>query len=288
MTGVTIDYAGQRPLMFAIAYRMTGSVAEAEDIVQDAYLRMLRSAEPAVNPDAFATTVTTRLAIDYLRSARVRRELYVGEWLPEPRLGAALDDPAEMVDRHETVSVAFLTVLERLSPSERAAFVLREAFGYAYEQIASVIGKTPENCRQLVTRARARIGEDQPRFEASAEARDALAERFLAACRDGDLAGLERLLAEDVKFHGDGGGKAPAVARPVSGRVKVARFLLGLMRRADKDGASVLPAVVNGGPGLTVSGPDGALFSVLALHITDGMVAGLYNVLNPDKLQHLR
>jgi RNA polymerase sigma-70 factor (ECF subfamily) len=273
--------------MFAIAYRMTGSVAEAEDIVQDAYLRMLRSAEPAVNPDALATTVTTRLAIDHLRSARLRREQYVGQWLPEPLLGE-VNDPADVVEHDATVSIAFLTVLERLSPPERAAFVLREAFGYPYERIASIIGKTPDNCRQLVTRARARIGADQPRFEANLAQRDALVAQFFAACREGDLAGLERLLAEDVAFRGDGGGKAPAVGRPVTGRVQVARFLVGLLRRGAREGVTVEPAIVNGGPGIIARDPDGVLFSVLSMDIAGGVVTGLYNMLNPDKLTHLR
>jgi RNA polymerase sigma-70 factor (TIGR02957 family) len=288
VTDHTFDYASQRPLMFAVAYRMTGSVVEAEDIAQDAYLRIMRSEAVAVNADAYVTTVTTRLAIDHLRSARVRREQYVGHWLPEPRLGHSLADPAEVVDQHETVSIAFLAVLERLSPSERAAFVLREAFDYSYEQIADVIGKTPDNCRQLVTRARARIGTDAPRFEASPAVRDELTARFFAACRDGDLAGLERLLAQDVRFVGDGGGKAPALAHPVQGRLQVARFVLGLIRRAGKEGASLRPAMVNGQPGATVHTPDGALYSVLSLHIADGQVVGLYNMLNPDKLLHLR
>jgi RNA polymerase sigma-70 factor (ECF subfamily) len=286
MTAVT-DYAGQRPLMFSIAYRMTGSAVEAEDIVQDAYLRMIRDGRTVINADAWATTVTTRLAIDHLRSARVRREQYVGEWLPEPLLTDTVADPAETLDRRETMSVAFLHVLERLSPTERAAFVLREAFGYDYDRIAEVIAKTPENCRQLVTRARARLGDDAPRYTAEPAAVADLVERFFAACENGDLAGLERLLTEDVQFHGDGGGVIPAVARAVSGRVQVARFVKGLMRRVHKEGLAFRPSTVNGGPGAVVLAPDGSIYAVLSLHIVDGSVAGLYNVLNPAKLSHL-
>jgi RNA polymerase sigma-70 factor (ECF subfamily) len=275
--------------MFAIAYRMTGSVSEAEDIAQDALVRMLREDTPVANPDAFATTVATRLAIDHLRSARVRRESYVGEWLPEPRVAEpnpALD-PAAAVDRDETLSIAFLYVLERLSPTERAAFVLREAFDYPYERIAEVIGRSPDNCRQLVTRARARLGEDRPRFSASVEQRDALAERFFAACREGDMDGLEKLLADDVAFHGDGGGKIPALARPATGATRVARFILGLVRQIAAQGIALEPALVNGEPGAVARAADGTVAAVLCLHIVDDRVAAVFNVLNPDKLGHV-
>ncbi len=275
--------------MFAVAYRMTGSVMEAEDITQDALVRMLRDDAPLVNPDAFATTVTTRLAIDHLRSARVRRESYVGEWLPEPRLtdpNSALD-PAAAVDRDETLSTAFLYVLERLTPTERAAFVLREAFDYPYERIAEVIGRTPDNCRQLVARARARLGDDRPRFAASTERRDALAERFFAACREGDLAGLEKLLAEDVVMHGDGGGKVPALARAATGATRVARFILGLVRQIKAQHIVLEPTQINGEPGAVARAADGTVAGVISLHIADGHIAGVFNVLNPDKLGHL-
>jgi len=289
VTDRTAELTRVRPLMFSIAYRMTGSVVEAEDITQDALVRMLRDETPVANADAFATTVTTRLAIDHLRSARVRRESYVGEWLPEPRVGDAdpSTDPAAAVDRDETLSTALLYVLERLSPTERAAFVLREAFDYPYERIAEVIGRTPDNCRQLVTRARARLGEDRPRYEASIDRRDELAERFFAAGRRGDLAGLEKLLAEDVVFRGDGGGKAPALARAVSGAQRVARFILGLFRQVAKQGIVLEPTVVNGGPGAVARNADGTVAAVLSLHIVDGHIAGVYNVLNPDKLGHV-
>ena len=289
MTDRAAELTRVRPLMFAIAYRMTGSVTEAEDITQDALVRMLRDDTPVANPDAFATTVTTRLAIDHLRSARVRRESYVGEWLPEPRLTEPNPavDPAAAVDRDETLSTAFLYVLERLSPTERAAFVLREAFDYPYERIAEVIGRTPDNCRQLVTRARARLGEDRPRFEASLARRDALAERFFAACRDGDLDGLEKLLADDVVFHGDGGGKVPALARAATGATRVARFILGLVRQIAAQNIALEPATVNGEPGAVARSADGTVAAVLSLHIVDDRIAAFFNVLNPDKLGHL-
>jgi RNA polymerase sigma-70 factor (ECF subfamily) len=275
--------------MFAIAYRMTGSVSEAEDITQDALVRMLREDTVVANPDAFATTVATRLAIDHLRSARVRRESYVGEWLPEPRVAEPdpAVDPAAALDRDETLSIAFLYVLERLSPTERAAFVLREAFDYPYERIAEVIGRTPDNCRQLVTRARARLGEDRPRFEASVERRDALAGRFFAACREGDLDGLEKLLADDVTFRGDGGGKIAALAHPATGATRVARFILGLVRQTAAQGIALEPVLVNGEPGAVARAADGTVAAVLCLHIVDDRIAAVFNVLNPDKLGHV-
>jgi RNA polymerase sigma factor (sigma-70 family) len=275
--------------MFAIAYRMTGSVSEAADITQDALVRMLRADTPVANPDAFATTITTRLAIDHLRSARARRESYFGEWLPEPCLTEPdpAVDPAAALDRDETLSTAFLYVLERLSPTERAAFVLREAFDYPYERIAEVIGRTPDNCRQLVTRARARLGDDRPRFEASIKRRDALAERFFAACREGDLDGLEKLLADDVVFHGDGGGKVPALARPATGATRVARFILGLVRQTEALRIALEPTLVKGEPGAVARAADGSVAAVLCLHIVDDRIAAVFNVLNPDKLGHL-
>lgn len=285
MTGVTAQFASLRPLMFKIAYRMTGSVAEAEDLTQDAFLKMMSAPAPN-NPEALATTVTTRLAIDHLRSARVRREEYVGEWLPTPLIIAG-DDPAATAELHDELSLAFLLVLERLSPTERAAFLLREVFGYSYSDIAVIIEHSVESCRQLVARGRARLAEDRPRFEVDVKRRNDLAAGFLAACRDGDLTALERMLAEDVVFHGDGGGKVQAIARPVHGRVQVARFILGVMRQGNKQGVRLDPVVVNGQPGFRAVGPDGATFAVLALQIVDGHIQDVFNQLNPDKLLHI-
>lgn len=288
MTDVVARHHELRPLVFSIAYRMLGSVAEAEDITQEAFLRMHRDATTAKSPEAYAATVTTRLAIDYLRSARVRRERYVGSWLPEPLLTTGQEfDPAARAELADSLSLAFLAVLERLGPVERAVFLLREVFEYDYDEISSIVGKTAQNCRQILVRARAHVEEARPRFDVSAEQRDVLAERFFAACRDGDVAGLERLLAEDVQFHGDGGGKAPAVRKPVTGRIQVARFLLGLVRQARANRLAIDPAWVNGQPGAQVRDEHGRVLSVFALDIAGEHVRAVHNVLNPDKLRHL-
>jgi RNA polymerase sigma-70 factor (ECF subfamily) len=288
MTDLAARHDELRPLMFSIAYRMLGSVAEAEDVTQEAFLRMHRETGTIDSPDAFAVTVTTRLAIDHLRSARVRRERYFGTWLPEPLLTGQDDlDPAASAETTDMLSTAFLVLLETLSPTERAVFLLREVFGYDYDQVAEIVGKTATNCRQILARAKAHIDRHRPRFEASPARREALAERFLAATRDGDLAGLERLLADDVVFYGDGGGKAAAVRQPVRGRVQVARFMRGLGRQVSRFRLRVEPAQVNGQPGAMVLGPDGTVLSVLSMRIADGRVQELQNMLNPDKLRHL-
>jgi RNA polymerase sigma-70 factor (TIGR02957 family) len=288
VTDVAARHDELRPLVFSIAYRMLGSVVEAEDVTQEAFLRLHRDTTEAASPEAYATTVTVRLAIDHLRSARVRRERYVGSWLPEPLLTTGEEfDPAARAETDDSLSVAFLAVLERLSPVQRAVFLLREVFEYDYDQIAAIVAKSPQNCRQILVRARAHIEQARPRFTVSAAERDTLAERFFAACRDGDLDGLERLLAEHVEFHGDGGGKAPAVRKPVVGRVQVARFLLGLMRQVRHNALRVEPVAVNGQPGAWVVDADGHTLSVMALDMADGHVQGVYNMLNPDKLRHL-
>jgi RNA polymerase sigma-70 factor (ECF subfamily) len=309
------DYTALRPLMFSIAYRMVGSVSEAEDIVQDAYLRLQRSGqlpaaegppspvaagtpssspggtdrmpEPVRSPEAYAATVTTRLALDHLRSARVRREAYVGPWLPEPLLTDIDADPAHRIERDESLSMAVLVLLERLSPVERAVFVLREVFEYAYEEIAEIVGKTPDNCRQIMTRARRHIDEQRPRFEASQQRREGLFRRFMAAMSNGDMAGLERLLAQDVAFYGDGGGKAPAIKAPIYGRIRVARFLLGLARQAADVRVRLEPVEVNGQPGVRALDRDDRVVSVMAADVVGGEIVALRNVLNPDKLRHL-
>ncbi len=278
-----------RPLMFSIAYRMLGSVSEAEDVVQDALLRMHESAEPVHSLEAFATTVTTRIAIDRLRSARARREHYVGSWLPEPLVTSPDDvDPGTVVERAEEVSMAFLLLLERLSPVERAVFLLREAFGYEYEDISRVVGKSEAHCRQLLHRSREHLSESGRRFQPSAVKQNELADRFFAACNNGDLEALEQVLAEDIAFYADGGGKAAAVPRPVHGRVQVARFVLGLVRHADAHGWRIQRVLVNGGPGARVLDEHGNVVAVLALEVGDGGVRSLYNVVNPDKLRHVQ
>jgi RNA polymerase sigma-70 factor (TIGR02957 family) len=279
-----------RPLMFSVAYRMLGNVAEAEDVVQDAFLKMHRTGlavDRVRSVDAFAVTVTTRLAIDALRSARVRRERYVGSWLPSPLIDTDETDPSLRVEADETVSSAFLAVLERLSPTERAVFLLREVFGYEYAEVGEVVGRTPEACRQLLSRARAALGSDRPRFEPSRERREALAAAFFRALEGGDLTALEELLAADVTFYGDGGGKAPAVRAPLRGRTQVARFLLGLVRQSERFAVTIEQVTVNGQPGARIVTADGALVGVLSVEIADGRVRSLQNQINPDKLRHL-
>ena len=223
-------YEDLRPLMFSIAYRMVGSVGDAEDIVQEAFLRFHRASgegEEIESPKAYLSAITTRLGIDHLRSARVRRERYVGTWLPEP----VLTDPESDVELHaetaDSLSMAFLVLLESLSPVERAVFLLREVFEYGYDEIARVIGKTEDNCRQIAVRARRQVDAKRPRFEASRKRREELARRFFDAVGEGDTEGLIGLLAADVVAYGDGGGKAPAFPRPIYGRDRVARLLLG-------------------------------------------------------------
>ncbi|MFE6510999.1 RNA polymerase sigma-70 factor [Nocardioides sp. NPDC057767] len=277
---------GLRPLMFSIAYRMLGSVAEAEDIVQEAFLRMHRSTEQVDNLDAYATTVTTRIAIDTLRSARHRREQYVGPWLPEPIL-VSDEDPSHRIELDETVSTAFLVLLESLTPVERAVFVLREVMGYDYEDIAPIVDKSATNCRQIFTRARKRIADGTPRFEPSPERRDQLAAQFVAALSEKDISGLERLLADDVVFVADGGGRAPAIQKPMLGAVAVARFLLGLMRQGERFGVRLEVSHANGQPAMLTRGADGALLGVIALDVDGGRIVRMHNVLNPDKLGHL-
>lgn len=289
MTDLAVAHDDLRPLMFSVAYRMLGSVSEAEDVVQEAFLRMHRASQSgthADNPEAYATTVTTRLAIDALRSARHRREQYVGPWLPEPLL-ATDDDPARRVEQTESLSTAFLVVLETLSPVERAVFLLREVFGYGYGEIAAIVQRSEANCRQLMTRARKHIEERRPRFEPSRDHRDELARTFFAALDDGDVGALERLLADDVEFQGDGGGITAAVRKPLTGAVQVARFLANLGRTGAQLGATVTPVTVNGQPGARVSDPDGAVIGVLSLTIADGRVVGVHNQINPEKLHHL-
>jgi RNA polymerase sigma-70 factor (TIGR02957 family) len=280
-----------RPRAFAIAYRMLGSVSEAEDVVQEAFLRLYRAeqeGERIESPRAYLSTIVTRLAIDGLRSARVRRETYVGEWLPEPLLASADEDPAHHAEMADSLSLAFLVLLETLSPEQRAVFLLREVFDYPYDQIAAIVGKSEANVRQLAVRARRHVEEGRTRFDASREQRDALADRFFAAAEEGDLEALEALLAEDVELHGDGGGKAPALARALFGRSRVARTMRNWLRLAPRMGGFTLRRVaVNGQPGALLLDGEGRLFSVMALDIADGQVQGIRSIVNPDKLSHL-
>jgi len=286
---MTEIYEDLRPLLFSIAYRMLGSASEAEDIVQDAFLRFHQAAkeEQIDNPKAYLSTITTRLSIDHLRSARVKRESYTGTWLPEPLLTEAVPDASQHAEMADSMSMAFLVLLESLSPVERAVFLLREVFDYPYDEIAQTIGKTEDNTRQLAVRARKHVEERRPRFEADKKARDELAGRFWAAAEDGDTEGLVKLLADDVVFYGDGGGKGPAIAKPLYGRERVLKFVFGLMRLVGRMGVTFEPSQVNGEPGVIARAPDGSIVSVLSMSIADGQVISLRSVVNPDKLGHL-
>jgi RNA polymerase sigma-70 factor (ECF subfamily) len=280
-----------RPRAFAIAYRMLGSVAEAEDIVQEALVRVHRALEDGErieSPRAFVATVATRLAIDELRSARARRESYVGEWLPEPLMADDTGDPADQAEMADSLSIAFLVLLESLSPEERAVLLLRDVFDYGYDEIASIVGKSESNARQLAARARRRVGERRPRFESSREQREKLASRFFAAAEEGDLGALESLLTHDVDLHADGGGKAPAIARPLLGRSRVARAVVAWVRRGlEIPGTAVRPVEVNGHAGAVVLDGEGKLVGVVALEIAGQEVRSVVGIVNPDKLQHL-
>ncbi len=279
-----------RPLLFSIAYRMTGSVTEAEDLVQDTYLRM-RDAEnrgtEIESRRAYACAVVTRLAIDHLRSARVRREQYVGEWLPEPIVTDRTTDPEQQAELSDSLSMAFLVLLERLSPPERAVLLLRDVFGYGYDEVAELIGRTEAACRQLAVRAREKVQEGKPRFETSVEKRWALAERFFAAVEQGDTDGLAEMLAEEVVLYGDGGGKAPARRDPLRGAVEAARFLAAFGPRADREGWALSLVDVNGQPGALVHDREGETVAVVSLDISLGRVQVVRAVVNPDKLGHL-
>jgi RNA polymerase sigma-70 factor (ECF subfamily) len=277
---------------FAIAYRMLGSVSEAQDVVQEGLLRLHRArarGELIESPRAYLSTVVSRLALDELRSARVRRETYVGEWLPEPLVASADDDPAHKAEMADSLSLAFLVLLESLTPEQRAAFLLREVFDEPYERIAEIVGTSEQNARQLVARARRQVEERRPRFEASREQREQLATRFFAAVEEGDLEGLEQLLAHDVVLHGDGGGKAPALARALHGRARVARALVTGMRAVATrlGGFTARCEELNGQPGALFFDREGRLISVVILDVADGHIQTVSSIVNPDKLQHL-
>jgi RNA polymerase sigma-70 factor, ECF subfamily len=273
-----------RPYLFSIAYRMLGSVAEAEDVVQDAYLRYEEADVEAESPKAYLATVTTRLAIDRLRSARVRREVYPGEWLPEPLVD---DEALRHAETADSLSLTFLHLLEKLSPVERAVFLLREVFDYPYEEVAEIVGKSPENCRQILTRAHRHVQEGRRRFDVSREERDLIARRFVAAWEEGDTDGLIELLAPDATVYGDGGGKAPSVRVPLVGAERVAKAIVGWGRQAHEHGLVHRPALVNSEPGLIFYEGD-RVHWVAAFEIADGVVVAIRSVLNPDKLAHLR
>lgn len=276
---------------FAIAYRMLGSVADAEDVVQEALLRLHQveaKGERIESSRAFLSTVVTRLAIDQLRSARVRRERYVGEWLPEPLVEPAAEpDPAERAEIAESLSVAFMVLLESLSPEQRAAFLLRDVFDYSYEEVAEIVGRSESSTRQLASRARRAVAARRPRFEASREQRDLLADRFFAAVIDGDVDRLESLLAADVELHGDGGGKAPALAQALVGARRVARTLSAWGKVGRRVEATARRLDINGQPGALIVTNEGRVISAISLTITEGQISAVHGVVNPDKIAHL-
>jgi RNA polymerase sigma factor (sigma-70 family) len=288
--------AEYRPLLFSIAYGMTGSVGDAEDIVQDAFLGLAKARQAGTeiaDPKAYLATAVTRLGINYLGSARVRRETYVGDWLPEPVVvPAGAPGPAEHAELADSLSMAFLVLLEALSPVERAVFMLREVFGYGYPDVARITGKTEVNCRQIFARARQRIAAGgQARDIAPPPARRAegeeLARRFFEAAAGGDMDALLGMLAPDVVLHGDGGGKAQALGRPLAGRLRVTRLLVGLLRRGRLLAGSIRLAWVNGQPGAVMYDAEGLVVSVVELDIADGVVQAIRAVVNPDKLGHI-
>src|ERR671918_569086 len=274
-----------RPSAFAIAYRMLGSVSEAEDVVQEGFLRLHRAragGERIESPRAYLSTVVSRLSLDQLRSARVQRETYVGEWLPEPLVASADDDPARKAEMADSLSLAFLVLLESLTPEQRAAFLLREVFDEPYDRIAEIVGTSEQNARQLAARARRHVAEGRPRFETSREQREQLATRFFAAAEEGDLEGLEQLLAHDVVLRADGGGKAPALARAIHGRARVARTLTAGLRALTRFGVTSRRQEVNGQPGALFIDREGRLISVMILDIADGQIQDVSSIINPD------
>jgi RNA polymerase sigma-70 factor (ECF subfamily) len=280
-----------RPAAFGIAYRMLGSVAEAEDVVQESLLRLhgaLEEGQRIESPRAYVATIATRLAIDELRSARARRESYVGEWLPEPLITDTAADPARHVEMADSLSMAFLVLLESLSPEQRAVLLLHDVFDYGYGEVAEIVGKSEPNVRQLAVRARRHVEEQRPRFDVSREERDELARRFFSAAREGDVESLEALLAEDVVLHGDGGGKAPALARALHGARRVARTFGAWMRQGSRiPGLELRELEVNGQPGAIILDGEGKLLSVMTLDIAEGQIQGIRSVVNPDKLRHI-
>ena len=288
--------AGYRPLLFSIAYGMTGSVGDAEDIVQDAFLGLTRARQAGTtiaDPKAYLATAVTRLAINYLGSARVQRQTYVGDWLPEPVVVPADEPgPAEHAELADSLSLAFLVLLEALAPVERAVFMLREVFGYSHQDVARITGKTEVNCRQIFARARQRIAAGaEARGVTASPARRAegeeLARRFFEAAAGGDMDALLGMLAPDVVLHGDGGGKAQTIVKPLAGRQRVMQLVAGLVGRGRLAGASLRLARVNGQPGAVMQDGGGRVAGVIELDVAGGQVQTIRVVANPDKLHHV-
>ena len=284
MPDQTDVFLENRDRLFGLAYRMLGSAADADDVVQEAFLRFQRAdVEHLDSPAAFLTTVTTRLAIDQLRRLRMEREHYIGPWLPEPLVGAPGMGPDEQTALAESLSLAMLVVLETLEPAERAVFLLREVFDIDYDQIAEIIGQSASNCRQLLHRAKERIsaGRRKP-HDASREEHDRLTQQFFASCVSGDLDGLKSLLADGVVSYHDGGGKLTGARRPLLGADAVARFFIGITKKSPP-GISLRPATVNGQPGV-IAYQDSRPTDVLQFEISDGRISAIRVQRNPEKL----
>ncbi|TDQ50299.1 RNA polymerase sigma-70 factor [Actinorugispora endophytica] len=281
------EFEELRPLLFSISYRILGSVGEAEDAVQETWLRFDRSSTRPASTKAFLSATVTRISIDVLRSARVRREEYVGPWFPEPLLNDPYQDPARSAELADSVSMAALLLLERLGPLERAVFLLREVFAFGFDEIASAVGRSEAACRQLLVRARRHMETGRPRFAADRREQQELAARFFDAMKDGDVGGLRNLLAADARLVGDAGGKAPHLARAVTGADRVARVLGAALPWLARVGVTFEPSEVNGRPGAVFRDRDGRILHVLSLEMLDGRVQTIRGVINPDKLGHL-
>jgi RNA polymerase sigma-70 factor, ECF subfamily len=282
----TEEFTELRPLLFAIAYRLLGSVGDAEDAVQETWLRYESSATEPASVKSFLSAVVTRISIDVLRSARVRRESYVGQWFPEPLLTDPYQDPERSAELADSVSMAALLLLERLSPLERAVFVLREVFGFGYPEIAAVVERSESACRQLAVRSRRHMEEGRPRFETDRRTREELAARFVDAFRAGDVNGLTELLAADVQAVADGGNKGPALAKPVTGAARVARLICAFAPFLPEI-VRIEPREVNHQPGAILQDRDDRVLAVMALDVLDGRIQTIRAVINPDKLAHL-
>ncbi|MBZ5492275.1 MAG: RNA polymerase sigma-70 factor [Acidobacteriia bacterium] len=281
------DFLKWRPLLLSIAYRMLGSLADAEDILQDAFLRWQQASSGEIrSPKAFLVTVVTRLCINHLQSARVQREQYVGEWLPEPVVTSAGNDPSLPPQMDESLSLAFLFLLERLTPVERAVFLLREVFDYEYSEVAKIAGQSEVNCRQIFRRARLHIKNMRPRFDASPIAKEKLLRQFIDASSRGDIEGLLQLFSSDIAVHTDGGGKASALMNPVFGRERAARLMAGAARKFRPEGAILQLRQVNGQPGF-ITCVNGQVRTVITMDVVDGQICRIYILRNPDKLHHV-
>jgi RNA polymerase sigma-70 factor (ECF subfamily) len=281
------EFEELRPLLFSIAYRILGSVSEAEDAVQDAWLRFDAAAAQPASAKAYLSAIVTRISIDVLRSARVRRERYIGPWFPEPLLTDPYEDPERSAELADSVSMAALLLLERLSPLERAVFVLREVFGFSFREVAAAVERSEVACRQLAVQARRHMNAGRPRFEAGRRERAELAGRFFGAFREGDVSGLREFLAADVQLIGDGGGKAPVFGRAIAGVDNVARLLSSLVPALIEIGGTIEPRAVNRQPGAIFRDRDGKVINTLSLDIYDGRIQTIRAVVNPDKLAHV-